>query len=392
MKKLIYIALATAVALAGCAEDKPVEMNTEYTYDFDDSASNPHNAEYSQLVADMVDAGVPGVMMAIYTPADGLWLGAGGYSSLKTRTPMLSNDVTRVGSTVKMFTAVTVMQLAEEGKVDLDARISEYLPEDILHKIDNADKATVRQLLQHNSGIFNYIQALTFQTASINDLVKEWYPDELLDYARGKKAYFATGKDCRYSNTGYVLLGEIISRVCGRPFYEEFEERIIIPLGLNETQFASTDPIPDKLVRGYVDFFSNMKLMESTYYSGWDYHTADGGLLSNPYNLVLFMRGVFEGGLVSAGSLGEMLDWQFPKENDPAFFRMGYGLGVFRYETDNGYWYGHSGDAIGYYATMMYHPGSGSAVSWAVNGNYGKLDRYQSSKEVMQNIFDTVVN
>lgn len=398
MKNRAYIILAAAMTMAmtmtmaGCAEDKAVEMNTVYSYDFDESDSNPRHAEYSRLIADMVGAGVPGVQMAIYTPDEGLWLGAGGYSSLKTKTPMLSDNVTRVGSTVKILTAVTVLQLAEEGRIDLDAKITGYLPADVLRNIENAGEATVRQLLQHTSGMFNYIQSLTFQTASINDLIKEWRPDELLDYARCRNAYFAPGEDCRYSNTGYVLLGEIITRVCGRPFYEEFESRIIAPLGMNETQFASTDPVPAGLVRGYVDFFSNMKLMESTYYSGWDYHTADGGLLSNPYNLSLLARGLFGGALLSQESLDGMLDWRFPKTNDPEYFKMGYGLGMFRYETDRGdYWYGHSGDAIGYYATVLYHPASGSVVSWAVNGNYGKLDRLHSSKEAVQKIMETVI-
>lgn len=391
MKTRAFFILMLTFTLASCATDEWVEMAPAYTYDFDQSETHPRHSQYTNLVFNLTSRGVPGVLMAIDEPDQVLWLGAGGYSSLKTRTPMWSSNQTRVGSTVKTFTAVTILQLAEEGKVELDAPLSRYLSGSVLKGIDNAGQATVRQLLQHSSGIFNYIQDLKFQTASLNDLVKEWTAEELLDYARGKKAYFAPGTDCRYSNTGYILLGKIIEKVCNRPFYEEFHDRFFSPLGMHETQFASTDPIPSQLVRGYVDFFSTMKLLESTRYSGWDYHTADGGLISNPYNLTLFMRALMQGQLLNAQSMAEMMNWKTASEQDEEFYRIDYGLGIFRYHTPNGIWLGHSGDAIGYYAVFLYHPQTETSVSWATNGNYGKLDELISSKKAFDGILQTIV-
>ena len=104
---------------------------------------------------------------------------------------------------------------------------------------------------------------------------------------------FAPDADVQYSNTNYILLGEVISAVEGKPFYEVFDERIFQPLDLKHTQFASTDPVPEGIVRGYVDLYSNMNLINSTYYSGWDYHTADGGLISNAHDLNRFMDALF---------------------------------------------------------------------------------------------------
>lgn len=377
------------LAAMGCEKDVPVEMDTEYSYSWDRSEENPKNSEYLSLINDMTSRGVPGVMMAISRGND-VWLGTAGYSSLKTMTPMLSDNRTRVGSTVKTFTAVTILQLYEEGRLSLDDKVSDYLSADVLKDIESADKATIRQLLCHSSGIYNYIQDLKFQTASMNDLTKEWFPEELLSYARGRSAYFEPDEDCYYSNTGYILLGKVIEAVCGRPFYKEFEDRIFRPLGMSETAFAEEDPVPDDLVRGYVDFFSTMKLLESTWYSGWDYHTADGGLISNPYNLTLFMQALFDGTLLKEETLSEMLSFKSPKTQDPEYYEMGYGLGIFRYRTSKGDIYGHSGDAIGYYAIMLYHPESDTAISWAVNGNYGNLDAIFSSKAAMDRIFNTV--
>lgn len=392
MKTLkIYTLCILTLLAAGCQKDPFIEMDADYSYDWDTSDQNPNDEKYRSLLTDMTAAGIPGVMMCIDRGNGDVWLGSAGFSSLKTRQPMLPDNRTRVGSTVKTFTAATILQLYEEGKIGLDDPVTKYLGSDVLDNIANADRATIRQMLQHTSGIYNYIQDLRFQTASMNDLTKEWFPDELLSYARGRSAYFAPDEDCYYSNTCYILLGMVIEKICGRPFYKEFEDRFFKPLGMTETAFAEEDPVPDDLVRGYVDFFSTMKLIESTWYSGWDYHTADGGLISNPYNLSLFMRALFEGRILRPETMDEMLTWKSPKEQDPEYYNMGYGLGIFRYSTSYGDLYGHSGDAIGYNAIMLYHPDSNTVISWAVNGNYGKLDVIVSSKEAIDKVLAAVL-
>jgi D-alanyl-D-alanine carboxypeptidase len=134
-----------------------------------------------------------------------------------------------------------------------------------------------------------------------------------------------------------------------------------------------------------------MNLINSTYYSGWDYFTADGGLISNAYDLNVFMTRLFSGQLVSEVSLEEMLTWQAPKEEYGEGFETFYGLGIFRILTDHGPAYLHSGDAIGYYASMVYFPDQQVTISWAVNGNYGKLDDLTQSREAMEKIFDVVL-
>ncbi len=387
----IILTILFAITAISCEKDATYESPGSYTYTWDHSSEHPRNKIYTSLLTHMTSRGIPGVMMCINGPYD-IWLGSAGYSSLKSQTPIQSDNRTRVGSTVKTLTAVTILQLYEEGKLSLDAPLSTYLSENILHKINNASNATIRQLLQHSSGIYNYIQDLRFQTASMNDLTKEWFPDELLSYARGRNAYFTPGSDCYYSNTGYILLGMVIEKICNRPFYKEFEDRFFLPLLMNESAFAEEDPVPTDIVRGYVDFFSNMKLLESTWYSGWDYHTADGGLISNPYNLTLFMKALFDGKLLKPETMAQMLSWQTPSTQDATSYEIDYGLGIFRYHTEHGEIYGHSGDAIGYYAIMLYHPESKTAISWAVNGNYGNLDAICSSKDAIKNILDVVLS
>jgi D-alanyl-D-alanine carboxypeptidase len=345
-------------------------------------------AEALQIIIDeMAASGVPGVMLTVHDSVNGYWSGAAGYADLASKVKMQPCQLTRVGSTVKTFTAVSLFLLQEDEKLDLDDPVNEYLTADVLRGLQNADKCTIRQLMQHSSGIYNYIQNLKFQTASLNDLPKTWTPDELLAYARGKDAYFKPGTDVMYSNTNYVLLGMIIEKVTGMPYDEFFEERIFTPLGLDFTACASADPVPEGIVRGYVDFYSKMDLINSTYFSGWDYYTADGGLISNAYDLNRFMTGLFSGEILSGSSLAEMLSWQTPKEEYGEGFQTDYGLGIFKILTDHGPAYIHSGDAIGYYATMVYFPEQKITISWAVNGNYGKLDDLSQSKAAMERVF-----
>lgn len=182
----------------------------------------------------------------------------------------------------------------------------------------------------------------------------------------------------------------LISKLEGKPFHEVFEEKIFIPLGLTSTQFAAKNHVPSGIARGYVDFYSNLNVVNATYYSGWDYYTADGGLISNAYDLNVFFTSLFNGDIISQSSLEEMKVWQKPNEADTDFFSIYYGLGIFKMETEWGDAYFHSGDAIGYYACMAYFPQQGTTISWAVNGNYGKTDEFTSTKNAMQNIFRTV--
>lgn len=391
MNKTIYPILFI-ILLSSCRKGENIEPAFyECNFNFSDSSlANPNHNENQALIDEMTSNGVVGVTMAVYQPATGLWVGASGKADLHNDIAMKPCNISRVGSTVKMFTAVTVLLLKEEGKLNLDDKISAYLEGDVIDKIENAGNATIRQLLQHSSGIYNYIQDLKFQTASTNDLIREWKPEDLLHYAYNKKAYFQPGEDVYYSNTGYIMLGMLIEKIEGRPFYKVFEEKLFNPLQLTLTQFAAEDPVPDGIVRGYIDLYSNLQVIESTYFSGWDYYTADGGLISNPYDLNMFFRALMNGQILTAQSLNEMLTWKLPDEQPTDFFPISYGLGIFKIDTPKGIAYMHSGDAIGYYANMLYFPDDSTTIVYAVNSNYGKIDQYVSTQEAMENIINAI--
>lgn len=391
MKNIFQLSICI-ILLSPCEKDTIFEA--EYfkcnTSSLSINVNHPKDVDYQNLIDEMVSNGVPGIMMSIKDPVHGTWSSSSGKADLKSNINLLPCNITRVGSTVKTFTAVSIMLLVKEGKLSLDDPASEYLTQESLHGVKNADHATIRQLMQHRSGIYNYISNLNFQIASLNDLTKTWYPQELLSYARYIDADFPSGSDASYSNTNYIFLGQIIESVTGKPFYEFFESRIFQPLGMAYTQFAALDPVPDRIIQGYTDLFSNQKVINSTSYNGWDYFTADGGLISNPHDLTNFLFELFEGNVIDKPSLQEMLHLVRPSGQDPDGFFTEYGLGIFKIETEFGPAYIHSGDAIGYFATMLYFPEQKTAISWATNGNYGKIDEITQSKAAMEKIFKTV--
>lgn len=387
MNKLMCFAWSIVI-WSSCTKDNLVEP-AFYTCDFtfaDSSFKHPNHTIYQNLLDQITMEGAVGITMAVNHPETGMWVGASGKADLYNDIDMKSCNISRVGSTVKMFTAVTILKLAEEGKVSLDDKISSHLGLDNLDKIENADKATIRQLLQHSSGIYNYIQSLEFQTASINDLIREWDADDLLSFAHHKAAVFMPGTDVEYSNTNYILLGMLIEKIEGKPFYEVFKEKLFVPLHLTMTRFASGDPVPDGIVRGYIDLYSNLQVIESTYFSGWDYYTADGGLISNPYDLANFFTALMHGQILNPSTLDEMLAWQTPKAQDEEFFSIDYGLGIFRMHTPQGIAYFHSGDAVGYYANMIFFPEDNTTIVYASNSNYGKIDELLSTRTAIEKI------
>jgi D-alanyl-D-alanine carboxypeptidase len=387
-----WFIIAIYILLISCRKSEDIQPSYfDCGFNFADSSlANPNKSKYQAILNDMTANGVVGVTMAVMNPTTGVWIGANGKADLFTKKDMRSCNISRVGSTVKMLTATTVLKLAEEGKLDLDAKISEYLQGDVINKIENADKATVRQLLQHSSGIYNYIQNLNFQTASLNDFIRVWKPEDLLRYAYNQKAYFQPGEDVQYSNTGYIMLGMLIEKIEGKPFHKSFEEKLFLPYGLSMTSFAAENPIPGGTVRGYIDIYSNLQVIESTYFSGWDYYTADGGLISNPYDLTKFFHALMAGKIIGKNSLEQMFAWKNPKNPDPDFFPISYGLGIFKIITPAGIAYMHSGDAVGYYANMIYFPKDNSSIIYAVNSNYGKIDQFVSTKEAITKIISVI--
>ncbi|WP_369146796.1 serine hydrolase domain-containing protein [Streptomyces sp. R44] len=260
---------------------------------------------------------------------EGSWQGSAGVHDLESNAPADPAARFRAGSVTKVFTAATVLQLAAEGRIDLDRTARSYLPDLIPGRYATV---TVRQLLNHTHGI---------PAADMpGETVEEWYanrfavhtPEELVRSATAQPREFKPGTKQHYLNIGYTIAGLIVERVTGDSYEHQVERRILRPLGLRDTYFPGTDPE----IRGpHNHGYQTMKLDDGSTglrdvsvwgtTDGW----AAGDLISTTADLERFTRVLFKGGVVRGPLLEEMFTLpQVPdlKSGDPAAYSVGLSM------------------------------------------------------------------
>ena len=302
--------------------------------------------------------------------------------------PPMDGEV-RIGSNTKTFVAVVVMQLVQEGKVGLDEPIETYLPGLIKGEGIDGSRITVRQLLQHTSGLPEY----TDTTPGRSDIfqIKDHYipPRDLLDTALGKPAAFEPGAQWKYTNTNYIVLGMLVERVSQRPVGEQIDERIVKKLGLSHTYFPAQgeEKIRGTHPQGY-HLSAGGKLEDITEMdSAWAW--AAGAMVSTPSELNTFFQAVFDGRLLSQSSIEEM-----KKGVDMGSGGRVYGLGLVGTPLScGGTSWGHGGTIPGYQTNDAVGP-DGTAVTIAVTAMPAAIadqsNLESSTKEKDQRLKDAV--
>ncbi|MEU8890155.1 serine hydrolase domain-containing protein [Streptomyces sp. NPDC048442] len=292
---------------------------------------------------------------------------AAGVADLKTGAKVPVDGQVRAGSNTKTFTAAVVLQLVGEGKVDLDAPIEKYLPKLVRGEGIDGRKISVRQLLNHTSGLPNYTEFM------LKDLLGSphtyYQPRALLDVALEHKAQFAPGTSWAYSNTNYVLAGLLIEKVTGRPLDEQITRRVIEPLGLKKTYFpaAGEERIRGVHPKAYFSPKPGAPLEDITELDpswGW----AAGQIVSTPSDLNRFFRALFDGKLLKPAQVAQLRttvkvpdEWGTPGSR--------YGLGVTSVPLScGGRMWGHGGDIPGH-ATRTGVTDDGRAVAIAATAN-----------------------
>ncbi|MFD5915430.1 serine hydrolase domain-containing protein [Kitasatospora sp. NPDC058201] len=287
--------------------------------------------------------GVPGVLAAVKGRDGRTRNYTAGVGDLATRTKVPVDGQVRIGSNTKTFTAVVVLQLVGEGKVELDAFVDTYLPG--LVRGDGLDgrNITVRQLLQHTSGLPEYVDR-DFALSH-----KDYYsePRELLDRALAQKAHFAPGTKWEYNNTNYLLAGLIIQKITGRPLGEEINRRVVDRLGLRHTYFPAPGDrtIHEPHPKGYARATEDGPLRDYTELDpswGW----AAGAMVSTPGDLNRFFSGLIGGRLLKPELLAQMRTTVPAPEVGAG---VGYGLGLISTPLScGGVAWGHGGTIPGY--------------------------------------------
>jgi CubicO group peptidase (beta-lactamase class C family) len=195
-----------------------------------------------RIVCSLVGAGAPGAVAFVRT-TKGVRSAATGVASLQPRIVMRAADRYRIASVTKTFVATVVLQLAAEGRLGLDDQVERWLP----GMVPNGRSITLRELLNHSSGLFDYDQDEAWVTARISDPGREWSPRELLAVAFSHPPIFAPGSDWSYSNTNYILLGLVVEAATGTTLAAQLQARLFAPLALGATSFPAETAIEGHL-------------------------------------------------------------------------------------------------------------------------------------------------
>ncbi|MGC7098448.1 serine hydrolase domain-containing protein [Amycolatopsis lurida] len=293
--------------------------------------------------------GAPGAE-AVVREQDELWGVTSGTKVLGQNRPFGPDDQIRAGSLTKPFTAAMVLQLVAEGRVDLDASVETYLPGVVRGNGYDGNRISVRQLLNHTSGVADYL----WLGGGLNP-IEQLRPHTLAEVAGwglAQPPLFEPGAGYQYSNTNFILAGMIIEKVTGNTYDRELADRITTPLGLTKTYLPKPGDktLPAGHARGYVGRYLYVDFTEliepSVGLSG-------GGLVTSGADATRFFQALAAGEVVPPAQLAEMFQ---PVEGGPAY---GYGLGVERFQLPCG------GEAWGHYGLW---PGYQSVAAATADG------------------------
>ncbi len=296
----------------------------------------------------------PGAVVALRVPSGAsVIVTAGTADQTQGGAPIDPSTPWIIGSTTKTFLAVVVLQLAQERRLDLDATVERFFPD-----IPAASRITTRQLLQHTSGLSEYLHT----SAVEGDARREWRARELIAVAVARGPVAEPGTGYHYSNTNYLLLGEIVEQVTSRPWYAEVRTRILEPLGLRHTGYAG-EPAAPRLGAGYV--IADRDFVEATDRWHPSIGGAAGAMYSTAADLLVFIVALFEGDLLEAKSMDEMRT--FVPGDNYGYVGHAYGLGLERYTVNDLTILGHMGNASAHGSFIGYDPASHAAVAVQIN-------------------------
>jgi D-alanyl-D-alanine carboxypeptidase len=302
--------------------------------------------------------GAPGAA-ALSRDGQRVWFGTAGVADLSSDRRIRAADRFRAGSITKTFVATVVLQLAGEGSLDLADTVDAHLPGLIRGNGNDGRRITVRQLLGHTSGLFNYTEDAGFEESSGSGLRAHRpgtrTPEQLVRVALRHAPSFRPGGGYRYSNTGYILLGLIVEKVTGRPYADEIQRRILRPLGLTGTSFPGTRvSLPPPHGRGYSAASSDVTSLDPSSAG------AAGEAVSTLGDLSRFFGALLGGTLLPPGQLREM--------RDTSGAGGAYGLGLFPVRLPCGVTlWGHNGTISGSYVQTLGTRDGGHVLTFRVN-------------------------
>ena len=297
------------------------------------------------------------------------WAGVSGRSAISPDQSVGANTPFVLGSITKTFVASLILELRDDGLLALDDPLADWLPD-----YPNAANITIRQLLSHTSGVFDYFNHPDYTSAVFGSPGRSWTPSQILA-AFPHSPYFAPGTGYHYSNTNYVLLGLVAEAAGGAPIGQQLRARFWGPLHLDDTYIQSEGPPPASAARGY--WWTDGKFVDKGDQSGYrptrsaaTVAWSVGDVVASARDIATWASSLYGGDVLASTSLAEMTDWQSNPGNGH------YGLGVRAEEYGGRLMYGHTGSIRGYTSVAWYVPSEDA--TFVVLTNRGRSDAYSS--------------
>lgn len=294
------------------------------------------------------DSMVAGVSVAVSQDGDMLLHDGYGRANLQFDVPMPRDAIFEVGSITKQFTAAAILQLAAKDSLDLDAEITEYLP----NYDTRGHRVTVRQLLHHTSGLRSYTNMAQFDDLTCQELPR----DTLLSLIEAEPFRFAPGTAMSYSNTGFFILGRIIEKTTGQTYKFYLEEHLFGPVGMESTSYCNEDAVVDLKASGYT--WGRAKTLRRKGYLDHTWPYAAGSLCSSAPDLVAWNQALHGGEVLPDSMYREM--------TTPGRLADGtelrYGMGLANALVRGRHLIGHGGRIPGFLSESRYYPESGLIV------------------------------
>jgi D-alanyl-D-alanine carboxypeptidase len=367
--KIIHILTATYLILTACEKPEIIDLDAYHCkIDIELDSEHPKSDEYQSLLEKYRRQDLVGGI-ALVKDKEGLWMGADGLADIENDIQIKPCQPFLIASITKMFTATAILMMVDNQKINLDQNIASYLSSKTTNRLANAKDASVRQVLNHTSGIPDFYDNSAFELRRFNVANNHFNTTQILNFAKGLKPYFEIGTDYEYSNTNYLLLGLVLEKLLDKPLGEIFQELIFDKIGLESAYYDAKNPKPEGLIKGYAEPIKSEIIATEWLYLD-ELGTGDGGIAINIYHLYLFAEALFEGDLLSQNAINEMLI-PITLNSDDSEMILGHqknGLGVEIYDTpEGGEGFGHTGGIDGYSSYLMYFPSNNSYVIYFQN-------------------------
>src|SRR5215210_3647485 len=294
-----------------------------------------------------------------------------GVRNIKSGLPMRVDDRMRIGSVAKAFSGAVALSLVSEGKLSLQDTIGERLPE-----LPEAwSGVTLRQLLNHTSGIPDFSLEPDFQDALLDSLTKAPPPEELLSFVEDEELLFDPGSEYHYSNSDNIIVALMVEAATGMSYEDQLRERVYRPLGMRKTSLPRGSNLRKPFIHGYDNDPSQQppEDLSEVVAAGWAW--ASGGIVSTPADLNDFIRGYVGGKLFDERTQAKQRRVvEGGSSEPPGPGKNSAGLALFRYQTRCGTVWGHTGNFPGYTQFAAASGDGRRSVTVSINAQHTPTD------------------